>query len=86
MQKRIGAYQARISGSANPHLNFVIASHGRMASFHAGSSPFFLEIESAPVSFVHKIPRLLNDAVDQQHAPSTPFRYSVISGEICLSQ
>jgi hypothetical protein len=38
---------ARISGSANPHCNFVIASQGEMASFPAGTTPFFIEIESA---------------------------------------
>jgi hypothetical protein len=38
---------ARISGLANPHRNFVIASQGEMASFPAGTTPFFLEIESA---------------------------------------
>jgi hypothetical protein len=48
-----------------------------MASFPAGMMPFFLEIEGAQGSFVQEIPRLLNDAADQQHAPSLPFRYSV---------
>ncbi len=50
----------RISGSANPRLNFVIASHGQIAPFPAGTTPFFLEIESAPGSFVQEIPRSLN--------------------------
>jgi hypothetical protein len=39
--------QPRISGSANPHCDFVIACQGEMASFPAGTTPFFLEIESA---------------------------------------
>jgi hypothetical protein len=38
----IRAPGSRISGSANPHLRFVIASQGRMASFPAGTTPFFL--------------------------------------------
>jgi hypothetical protein len=45
-----------------------------MASFPAGTTLFFLEIESALGSFVQEIPRSLNDAADQQHAPSLPFR------------
>jgi hypothetical protein len=49
-----------------------------MASFPAGMTPFFLEIESAPGSFVQEIPCLLNDTADQQHTPSLPFRYSVL--------
>jgi hypothetical protein len=69
---------SRISGLANPHLNFVIASHGQMALFPAGTMAFFLVIESTPGSFVQEIPRSLHDAADQQHAPSLPFRYSVV--------
>jgi hypothetical protein len=38
---------SRISESANPHRDFVIASQGEMASFPAGTTPFLLEIESA---------------------------------------
>jgi hypothetical protein len=38
---------SRISGSANQHYDFVIASQGEMASFLAETTPFFLEIESA---------------------------------------
>ncbi len=37
----------QISGSANWHPNVAIASQGDMASFPAGTTPFFLEIESA---------------------------------------
>jgi hypothetical protein len=48
-----------------------------MASFPAETMPFSLEIESAPGSFVQEIPRLLDDAADQQHVPSLPFRYSM---------
>jgi hypothetical protein len=48
-----------------------------MASFPAGTTPFFLENESALGSFLQEMPRSLNDAADQQHAPSLPFRYSL---------
>jgi hypothetical protein len=70
-----------MSRLANPHLNFVIASRGQMASFPAGTTPCFLEIESAPGSFLQEIPCSLDDAADQQHAPSLLFRYSVFSVE-----
>jgi hypothetical protein len=45
-----------------------------MAKFPARTTPFFLEIECAPGSFVQEIPRSLDDTADQ---PSLPFRYSV---------
>jgi hypothetical protein len=68
----------RISGLANPHPNFVIASLGERASFPAETMPFILQIESARGSSVPGIPRTLDDAADQLHAPSLPFRYSVM--------
>jgi hypothetical protein len=52
----------RISGLANPHLSFVIASHGQMASFPAGATPFFLQSESARGVLYEKSPRFLDDA------------------------
>jgi hypothetical protein len=48
-----------------------------MASFPAGTTPFFLQFEHARGSFVQEIPRALDDAADQQHARSLPFRYSM---------
>jgi hypothetical protein len=72
-----------ISGSANPNRDFVIASQGEMASFPAGTTPFFLEIKSARgVPTVQEIPHALDDEADQQHAHSLPFRYSVQPGQI----
>jgi hypothetical protein len=65
---------------ANPHRDFVIASLGEMASFPAETTPFFLQIESARGSSVQGIPCALDDAADQLHAPSLPFRYSVSRG------
>jgi hypothetical protein len=47
---------ARISGSANPQGDFVIATQGEMASFPAGTTPFFLEIESAQGVLCKKFP------------------------------
>jgi hypothetical protein len=49
----------RISGSANPHLNFVIASEGGMASFPAGTTPFYLQFESARGVLYEKSPARL---------------------------
>jgi hypothetical protein len=43
-----GWLKAQISGSANPHRNFVIASQGEMASFPVETTPFFLEIDVSP--------------------------------------
>jgi hypothetical protein len=54
-------HEARISGSAIPQSNFVIASHGEMSSFPAGTTPFFPEIESARGSSVQEIPCLPDD-------------------------
>jgi hypothetical protein len=42
----ISGSPSRISRSANPHCDFVIASQGEIASFPAGTTAFFLEIES----------------------------------------
>jgi hypothetical protein len=67
------------SESANPLLTFVIASHGRMASFPAETTPFLLQFEGARGSLVQEIPRFLDDAADQQqHASSLSFCYSVV--------
>jgi hypothetical protein len=68
---------ARISGSANSRCDFVIAPYGEMTSVPAGTTPFFLEIKSAPESSVEGIPPSLDDAADLHHTPALPFRYSV---------
>jgi hypothetical protein len=40
-----------LAGSANPHKIFVITPRGEMASFPIGTTPFFLEIDSARPEF-----------------------------------
>ncbi len=46
---------------------------------------FSFRFESAPGSCVEEIPRSLDDAADQQHAHSLPFRYSV-GHWVCLQR
>jgi hypothetical protein len=58
-----------LAGLANSNMIFVIASQGEMASFATGKTPFLLEIERAQGSSLQEIPRLLNDAADQQPVP-----------------
>jgi hypothetical protein len=55
-----------------------------MASFPAGTTPFFLQFEGARGIFMQEIPCLLDDDADQQHAPSSPFRYSVAATHGCV--
>ncbi len=47
----------RLAGSANPNFILFIAPQGEMASFSIGTTPFFLEIDSAQGSSVQEIPR-----------------------------
>jgi hypothetical protein len=75
--KETDDFNSRISGSANPHRDFVIVSQGEMASFPAGTTPFFLQIERAQGVPCKESPAL-DDAADRQHAHSMPFRYSVL--------
>jgi hypothetical protein len=58
----------QISGLANTHVYFVIASQGEMTSIPTGTTPFFPEIESARGSSVQEIPRSPDDAADQKAA------------------
>jgi hypothetical protein len=53
--------RTQISGLANPHRDFVIASLGEMGSFPAETTPFFLQFESARGSSVQGIPRALDE-------------------------
>jgi hypothetical protein len=67
---------AQISGSAKPHLSFVIASEGRMASFPAGTTPFFLQIEGARGVLYKKFPVCSMTQLTSSTHPlchSTPF-------------
>jgi hypothetical protein len=79
-EKKYGILGGDIHGLADWQIHISLLSSpltDKWRHFLWERRHFFLQIEGVRGSFVQEIPRSLNDAADQQHAPSLPFRYSV---------